>query len=157
MGLGIVWIIELSAAEAAGDIFEQFFRFGDSAGHALSCRCQDDLCAVGFEQALPLLAHIFRHRQDDLVALDRAYQSQTHTGIAAGRFDDGRTRLDVAPFFRLLQHVISWAVLDAAARIEKFNFSDDLCRQIFCQMQLYHRRLADQLTNVIIYHHEYLR
>ena len=55
--------------------------------------------AVCDQQRTALLAHRIGHREDELVAFDRAYQREANAGIAGGRLDDGIAGFDAAGMF----------------------------------------------------------
>ena len=66
------------------------------------------------------------HGQEQAVALDGAHQGQADAGVAAGGFEDGLIRGELACGFRRLDHGQGRAVLDGAAGVEVFQFDVDL-------------------------------
>ena len=102
--------------------FGKFLRFGDCAFHAECAFGQHELRAVGGEQFAALNAHGVRHGEDQPVTFDCRNEGEADTGIAAGRFDDQRSRRNLSRLFRRLDHADGDAVLDAAGRVEGFHF-----------------------------------
>src|SRR5690606_14375609 len=70
----------------------------------------------------PLLAHVGRHDQNHLIALDGCRHRQGYSGIATGRLNERIAGADLPPTFRLLDHTQCRAVLDRARRIIPFQF-----------------------------------
>ena len=66
------------------------------------------------------------HGQEQAIALDGAHHGQTDAGVAAGGFDDGLLRGQLACGLRRLDHGQGRAVLDGTARIEIFQLDVDL-------------------------------
>src|SRR5437879_2613756 len=85
--------------------------------HSPSIRREHQLRAICSQQRSPLLAHSIRHRQNELVSLDRTYQREADSGVTRGGLDDSVARLDTAVLLRLLDHCQTDPVFDAAAWI----------------------------------------
>ncbi len=93
--------------------------------HAARLGRQDDLGAVGGHALAPLDRQVFRHQQHHLVAADRRCHRQCNAGVAAGRFNQGVARLDVAALFGPLEHRHGGPVLDGSGRIVAFHLAED--------------------------------
>ncbi len=70
----------------------------------------------------------FGHKEHHLVAAMHANQGQPYPGIAGGRLDDGRTRLQQTTALRVQDHAQRRPVLDAAAGVEELKFGVDVGR-----------------------------
>lgn len=127
VGFGVYGVGELAGDEAVRRLFSQFFSFGDSAGHALAAFSQDEFCAVCFHDLAAFDAHRFRHGDDDAISLGCGYSAQADAGVAAGRFDDHRFRIQDAFCFSVFDHRFSDSVFYAAGRVEVFQFSEQIC------------------------------
>ena len=64
---------------------------------------------------------MFGHDQYHAVTLDGRRHSQGNTRVAAGRFNEGVARLDIAAQLRMLDHAQGRPVLDRARRIITFQ------------------------------------
>ena len=77
----------------------QLFRLADGAAHAFGAGGQDQFGAVGTQQHAPLLCSSFGHDQDAGVAAGGGDHGQGDAGVAAGRLDDDRVRVESSPAF----------------------------------------------------------
>ena len=146
-------IDKLAGDEAVFDLFCQLICLGDRAGHALCAVGEHQLSAVGLEHITALNAHCLGHGQDDAVAFGCRDSRKADAGVAAGRLDDGRARLERATFLGLCDHCIGDAVLDRTCRIKILKFGQDariragFCCKFVCRVQ---RGVADQLGKAVL-------
>jgi hypothetical protein len=73
---------------------------------------EDQLRAERLRELAALHGHRVRHHQRALVAFGRGHERQADAGVAAGGFDDGVARLDLAGLLRLIHHRDGQAVFD---------------------------------------------
>ena len=149
-------VFKLSCDDAAGNGLMQFFRLGHSTRHARRSRRQDNLRAVGGDQSPALYAHGVRHGENHTVALCRSCGSQTDTGVAGGRFDDGAAGSQTALRLRPGDHVGSHPVLGAARGIHALQLGQQHGLQVVVPLviaQLQQGRAADQLSDAVINRH----
>ena len=118
-------IDELPENDGSGSRITQFFSLPDRALHAFGSRGKNQFCPIGLEKVPALDAHSLRHGEDGPVALCDSHPSQTDTGVAAGRLDDGCSWLEHAFRLCIFNHRESDPVLDAAARIGFLQFDCD--------------------------------
>ena len=92
---------------------------GQIAGvlHAAAARGQHQLGAIGAHGLGALQTQIFGHHQNHAVALDSSHHRQRNAGVAAGGFNQGIARLDVAALLRPLDHRQRRAILDRTGRV----------------------------------------
>ncbi len=115
-------IVKLLQNIAVGRVGQDLVSLGDGPFHAVGTRRQHDLGAKRPQQNAPLQAHCFRHREDDLVALDGGDEGEGDAGVAAGGLDqDGFAGLDLALLLRVVDHCQANAVLYARQRILTFQ------------------------------------
>ena len=107
----------------------------------------------GLHHHLLLLAHLHRHGDDLLVALDRRGHAQADSGVAAGRLDHRGRRFQTAVLLQPFDHAHADAILDRAARIQELALAVDLDRQLGTDaVEPDHRRVADHLQDVVVDH-----
>ena len=103
------------------------------------------------EQLAALDRHRVGHDQRALVAFGRGDERQADAGVAAGRFDDGVARLDLAGLLRFVHHRDGDAVLDRRERVERLEFGDDFRRAFGDDaIEPHQRRTPDQLRDVVV-------
>ncbi|MNS23716.1 hypothetical protein D3C72_555410 [compost metagenome] len=151
VGLGVVQVAELAGLVGVGDLGGQ--PVGDHlvvagvVGRHVGGR-DDDLGAVGLQEADLVLAHLVRHHEDAAVALHRGGHGQPDARVAAGGLDDGGAGLDQPALLGLLQHVERGAVLDAAAGVQALGFEQHGAGDAFRDLvQLDERRVADAVQD----------
>ena len=148
MRLGVGRVDELTGDEGVRDLLCQLIGLGNGTLHALGTLAQDQLCAVSLHQLAALHAHGLRHDDDDAVALGRRHSGQTDAGVAGGRLNDDRTRLQLASGFCIVDHLLGDAVFDRTRRVEVFQLCQDGGLQILLLLdvgQLQQRSVTDQL------------
>ena len=118
MRFGIGRILELSGDKGTGNLAVQLLRLRNGSLHSLRPRGEDDLRAIGLQQLAPLHAHGFRQGQNCLVALGRSHSRQADSGISAGGFNDGGSRLQQPLLFSIQNHLQGNPVFYAASRIK---------------------------------------
>jgi hypothetical protein len=123
---GIGGIAELLRHEVAGIFPAQFLGLGDRAMHSAGVGRKHELGSVRDQQRASLLAHGIRHRENQVVALDRRNQRQTDSGIARGGLNDGVARLDASALLGILNHRQTNPVLDAATGVKIFELGPNL-------------------------------
>ncbi len=106
---------------------------------------QDDFGAHGAQIEDLLLAHFVRQNQNQLVALLGRNQRQSEARIAGRGLNQRVAWLDVASFFRLLDHRYSDTILDGTAWIHQFEFQKQATRAGIDLFDLEHRRSADHV------------
>ena len=147
--LRICRIDKLSRDKAVRDLLRQLIRLGDGTLHSLGAFRQHQLRAICLHQLTALDAHRLRHDDDDAVSARGGDGCQTDTGVARGRLDDDRTRLQQAFFLGIVDHLLGDAVLDRSRRIEVFQLRQNAGIQILGLLyvgQFQQRGLADQLV-----------
>ena len=90
---------------------------------------QHDLRTQVAEEGHTFRRHGLRHRQDQAITADGRYEGEADAGVAAGRFDDGRTGREDATPLGILDQRDAQPVLHAAARIAHFELGEDAARQ----------------------------
>ena len=126
----------------------ELFGSEDRPGHALDRGREQHFRAEALQQPATLPAHVFRHRQNQPVPLDGADERQPDAGVARGGLDNRVAGLKRAAAFGVLDHRAGDAILDGAARIDRFELGDDLRgvgRRNPAQTQ--HRRRANQVEH----------
>ncbi len=150
VGLWVGEVLKLLRHEAARVALDDLERPVDGALHQLAPWRQHDLRSVMLQEASSLGRGVVGHGDDQPVALDRRDQRQADAGVAAGRFDDGVSRLQRAALFGRLDHRQSDAVLDAAGGVEGLELDQHLGVLVSRQSsQSHHRRRADELEHII--------
>ena len=146
-------VYELAGDEAVRGFLCQLVSLCDRAGHALGTFGQNQLRAVSLEHIAALDGHGFRHGQDDVVAAGRRNSRQTDTGVAGGRLDDGRARLECAGSLGLIDHCVCDTVLDRTGRIEILELGENGC---VCRVNVLseflsriQRGVADQISEAL--------
>ncbi len=76
----------------------------ERARHAARRRRQLELGAQQKQHLAPLDRHALRHAQNQLVAARRRNEGKRNAGVAAGRLDDQRARLELAGLFKRIDH-----------------------------------------------------
>ncbi len=100
MKVGIGFVLELAAQKPAMRLRE-LDGLGEHAAAFLRRRCQHDLRAEEAHHLAALDAEVLGHGHDQGIALLRADHGKTDAGVAAGRFDDGLTRLQLTSPLRV--------------------------------------------------------
>ena len=99
------------------------------------------------------MAHLIGHRENALVAFDGSRHGQSHSGIAAGAFDDSSAGKDDTAFFSVFDQVPADPVLDRTSGIEGFDFSKNIRRApLRDPVQSDDRRIPDGLKHVLMNH-----
>ena len=148
VGRGVRGVIELPRHKGPGDLGGQLVGAGNGPAHPLAALGQDQLGAVGFHQKAALHAHGLGHHDDDPVAPGRAHAGQPDAGVARGRLDDDRPRLEQALGLGVVQHGLGHPVLHRAAGVHGFDLGQDAGLQLLAALdaaQLQQGRVADQL------------
>jgi hypothetical protein len=81
---------------------------------------------VGLEEVDLVLAHLVRHHENGLVALDGGNERQANTRVARRRLDDGASRLELAFLFGSVDHGDAYTVFDASAGVEVLDLHVNL-------------------------------
>ena len=89
-------VIELLRHPGVWRLFQDFFRTCDGALHPLRSGGENQLSAQHCQKGAAFQTHRFRHRQNELITLGGADESESDTGVAAGGFDDHRIRFNDA-------------------------------------------------------------
>ena len=146
--LGVRRVLELLGHEILRMLAEELAGGVHRARHPLDRRREVELGAEARQEALPLDAHVVRHRQDQPVALDRRRHRQADAGVAAGGLDDRRARLQEAASLGVIEHGDGDAVLDAPAGVQRLELChDDRPVWLGQAVQPNHRRPPDQLED----------
>ena len=104
----------------------QFFGFGHHARAFLRARRQHDAGTEKAHQLAPLDAEILGHGYHQRVALARTHHRQADAGVAAGSFDDGLPRFEIAATFGVFDDPQRQSVLDRTHRVEGFHFNKEI-------------------------------
>ena len=88
MDVGVGDVVELLRHEVRPVLVAEFLRGIDGAAHAFDRGRQHKLRAVAREEATALGAHVFGHREYELVALDGADHREADAGVAGCWLDD---------------------------------------------------------------------
>ena len=148
VGLRVGRVYELAGDEGIRDLLCQLVGLGNGTLHAFGTLAQHQLCTVSLHQLAALHAHGLGHHDDDAVALGGCHSGQTDASIAGGRLNDHGTFLQQALFLGIIDHLFGDAILDRTGRIEVFQLSNDVGRQLlllFNVGQLQQRSMTDQL------------
>mmetsp|Transcript_25065 Transcript_25065/g.45391 ORF Transcript_25065/g.45391 Transcript_25065/m.45391 type:complete len:260 (+) Transcript_25065:146-925(+) len=123
----------------------------NSTFHALSGVRKDELGTEGAEEDAALKGHGSRHGQDKLVATRRSDKGETNASVAAGGLDEGSLAGSNKTILLCgLNHAIADPVLNGAARLHNLKLGDDFTIASFVNLvKVYHRRVADQLRNIV--------
>ena len=125
MEVRVRFVLELPAEEPAMGLRE-LQRLGEHSAAFFGGRRQDDLGPQETHELAPFDAEILRHRDDERIAFLRADHGKTDAGVAAGRLDDGLSRLQLAAAFCRFDHAQRQPVLDGPERIESFQLDEQL-------------------------------
>ena len=159
VGFRIVRVRELAGHEAAGNFGGERFGLFHRALHSLRPGREHQLCAVGGEQAAPLLTHAVRHGEDDAVAARTGDRRKADAGVAAGRLDDDGAGTELALGLCAQDHLQCDAVLGAAGGVHALQLHEDRRAQttLFRKLpDLQQRGVADQLRDAVIHVHSTL-
>ena len=151
MGLGIDGVVELVRQKILVRMFPGHLvdLFDGAVGPQVG-RGQEEFGAHALEDAFALQAGGLGHGQEQAIALDGAHHGQTDAGIAAGGFDDGLLRGQLACGLRRLDHGQGRAVLDGTAGIEIFQLDVNLHLRMGIEaVQADNGGLPDELQYVI--------
>jgi len=132
------------------------FRLGNSTCHTFAAGGEDQLCAVGLQQAAPLNTHGVRHGEDHTVAFGNGHGGQTDAGVAAGWLDDSGSLLEEPPFLGIEDHGKSHTVLGAAGRVEVLQLGKQNTVKILLfgkTVQSQQRCAAHKFSNAVINSH----
>ena len=130
MDAGVGWVFELVGHKRPRILRDDGVGFFDGPSHTLWTGGEHQLRPQMTQQFLALDTHGLRHGQAKPVTPGRTDKSQRDAGIAAGGLHDQGVRSDQPFFFRIVDHGGADAVLDAAQRVEKFQFGKDLGMKI---------------------------
>ena len=150
MALGVGRVLELLRDERVRRGLVQLLGLGDGALHAVLAGGEDQLRAVRGGELAALDAHRVRHRQDQVVALDRRDQRQADARVPARRLDQRPARLERAGRLRRLDHRQRDAVLDRPARIEILHLGDHFRRALVQVADADEGRVPDQFGNLFV-------
>ena len=127
VGLGIDGVIELVRQKIFVRIFpgHPINLFNGPVGPQVR-RGEQELGTHALEDPFALQAGGLGHGQEQAVALDGADHGQADAGVAAGGFDDGLLRGQLACGLRRLDHAQGRTILDGTAGIEIFQLDVDL-------------------------------
>ena len=143
-------VVELRGHESGGIGCQQIPRALDRALHPLALRCADHLGAKGAHDDGLFLRKFFRDEQAHLVAARHADQSEADTGVSSRGFNDGTAGLELAFALGALDQANSSAVFHTAARVQVFEFGENIGRSRRGQLlHLQHRRFADELRYIV--------
>ncbi len=151
MGMGIDGVVELVRQKILVRMFpgHPVDLFDGSVGSQVGWG-QQEFGPHALEDAFALQAGGLGHGQEQAIALDGAHHGQTDAGVAAGGFDDGLLRGQLAGGFRGLDHGQGRAVLDGTAGIEIFQLDVDLHLRMGIEaVQTDNGGLPDELQYVI--------
>ena len=120
--------------------------------HAAFLAGEHQLRAKGAHGLAALYALVFRHHQYHLVAAHRRRHRQRNAGVAAGRFDQGIARLDLAARLGLCDHRQRGPVFHRARRIIAFQLGQyGVGGRTGDALQLDQRRVADKIFEGMVH------
>ena len=122
-------VYELSRDVAVRDFFGKFVCFGDRTFHSLGSLCQNQFCAVCFQDVSTFNTHGLRHSEDDSVSFRCCDGCKTDSCVSGCRLDDHGSFLEDSFCFSILDHRFGDSVLDASCRVEVLEFHKDGCFQ----------------------------
>jgi len=127
------------------------FRWGPDAGDRpagpdVGAVREDHLGPQRRHEPDALGAHRVRHDQDEVPVARGTGEGQTDAGVAAGRFDDGRVRVQASRQRRPVEHGRADAVLDGVGGVERHQFREEVVGE---SAEAEQRRLADQVGGVV--------
>ena len=151
MGLPVGLVVELVDQDVLAGLFAgQAIGLFDGPVGALVAGRQQDLRPVGPENPLPLLAGRLAHRDQELVALDRADHGQADGRVAAAGLQDDLAGRQLAGGLGLLDHPQGDAVLDRPAGIHELELRQELdARDRVHAVDADQRGVADQVQHGI--------
>ena len=135
-------ILKLLRNPGIWNFFGQLLGFRDGAFHAFSAGREDQFGAQHRQQGAPFQRHGFGHRQDQLVTPRGRHERQRDAGIAAGRLDERRVRVDDCALFGIFNHGHADAVFDTAQRVEEFALQQNGRRHSHGHFVQFHQRSA---------------
>jgi hypothetical protein len=156
MSVGIGFVGELPAEEPAV-FLGQFDRLVQHAGSLLRRRREHHFRAEETHQAATFDAEVFRHRDDQRIALLRADHGQADAGIAAGGLDDCLPRFQRAVALGRLNDAECQAVLHRTERIERLDLDVQVDTRGRELVDANNRRVADRGQDVLMNGHGLLR
>ena len=115
-------IYKLSRDIAVRDFFSKFICFGDCTFHSLGSFCQNQFCAICFQNISTLNTHGLRHGKDDSVSFRCCDRCKTDTCVSGCWLDDYRFFFKDSLCFSVLDHRFGDSVFYTSCRIEIFQF-----------------------------------
>ena len=104
MGINIGLVFKLLWNPSVWRRGGQLLRTRNRAFHAFFAWRQIKTRTIGQHQTATLYGHAVGHDQNQFVAFDRGDHGQPDAGVARGRLDDGRARLQFATLFSRFNH-----------------------------------------------------
>jgi hypothetical protein len=118
--------------------------------HALGLRGASHLGAEGSHDDDFLFGKFLRDEQANLVAATHADQGEADAGVSGGGLDDGASALQLAFALGAFDQANGGTVFHAAARVQVFQFGEDVGRSRGGQLlHVQHRRFADQFGDIV--------
>ena len=154
VGRGVGRIVKLSWDESPRMFRSQFFGAANRPLHAFRPRRQHQFGPQRPQQITAFEAHRFGHGEDDAITLHRGHPCQSHSRVAARRFDDDATGPQGAAPFHIFNHGQSHTVFHAAAGVEIFQFDNEPRFQLqflFNSLHFEQWRVANKLRQIAIY------
>ena len=115
-------IYKLSRDIAVRDFFSKFICFGDCTFHSLGSFCQNQFCAICFQNISTLNTHGLRHGKDDSVSFRCCDRCKTDTCVSGCWLDDYSSFFQKSPGFCIFDHCFCNSVFYTSCRIEIFQF-----------------------------------
>ena len=156
MGLRVCRIGELARDEAVRNLGGKFFRFRNSALHALGAIGKHQFSTVSFHEQTTLDRHGLGHRDDESIAASRSNRSQADARIAARRLNDHRIFVQLARSFGIVKHRLRDTIFHRTRGVEILELYEHLRFQVEVLLdiaELQKRRVANKLVNGSVYSH----
>ena len=156
MGLRVCRIGELARDEAVRNLGGKFFRFRNSALHALGTIGKHQFGTVSFHEQTTLDRHGLRHRDDESIAASCSNRSQADARIAARRLNDHRIFVQLARSFGIVKHRLRDTIFHRTRGVEILELYEHLRFQVEVLLdiaELQKRRVANKLVNGSVYSH----
>ena len=125
MPFGVGLILKLLQYNSPRDGRPKLLCYFYGSLHAVFSRRKFHLRAVCLHQVSSLNAHCFGHGKYELIALNGSHKCQTHTRIAASRFDNGCSGFQQAAAFSILNHSQRNAIFHTSARVKTLYLCHD--------------------------------
>ena len=109
-----------------------FLQFCESKVYiALTARRIDHFRTVGDVQFFTLLAHAYRHYDNTFISLYRRQERAGYPRVSRGAFKNCHSGSQISPFFRFLEHLFVYPVLQAPRHAVPFYFAINVRARLF--------------------------